>query len=106
MGQMPKVILLGLENYGSARLPKELQRAGIQVALVCRPQSFLAKTRFYDERFLLGPRNHGPGLICALGKVVSAWRPDWLQPMDDRAALFCARVAAWGRGQQSGNPLI
>ena len=97
MGIKPKILLVGLENFGTARLPRELQAAGFLVGLACRPQSFLAQTRFFDERFLLGPKNHGRGLMAAIRCVVAAWKPEWMMPMDDRTALFLAQVCRWNQ---------
>lgn len=97
MGIRPKILLVGLENFGTARLPRELQSAGFRVGLACRPQSFLAKTKFFDERFSLGPKHHGRGLMAAIRSVVAAWKPDWVMPMDDRTALFLAQVCRWNQ---------
>jgi hypothetical protein len=92
MAARPKILLTALENFGTARLPRALQSAGFRVGIACRPGAFLAKTRFYDERFLFSPRNHGPGLIAALSGICSAWQPDLVLPMEDRTALFLAGV--------------
>lgn len=95
MGKQLKILLVALENYGTPRLPQELQAAGFQVGLACRASAFLAKTRFVDERFLLSPRNHGPALLAVLRNVIGAWRPDWVMPMDDRAAIFLTVMCRW-----------
>jgi hypothetical protein len=64
----------------------------------------LAKTRFVDERFLLSPRNHGPALLAVLRHVIGAWRPDWVMPMDDRAAIFLSVICRQNKakGQDTG----
>lgn len=95
MGKQPKILLFALENYGTARLPRELQASSFEVGLACRASSFLAKTRFVDERFVLSPKNHALGLLAALRNVIGAWRPDWVMPMDDRAAVFLSVACRW-----------
>jgi hypothetical protein len=90
MATGPKILLAALENFGTARLPHALQAAGFSVGIACRHDALLNKTRYFDERFVFNCRNHGRGLMAALSGIVSAWQPDWIQPMDDRTALFMA----------------
>ncbi len=97
MGRKPKILLVGLEHFGTARLPRELQAAGFLVGMVCRDQSLLAKTKFFDVRFQFGRQSHGRGLLATIRGVILAWQPDWVLPMDDRTALFLAQVARWSR---------
>jgi len=99
MTARPKILLTALENFGTARLPRELQAAGFRAGIACRQEAFLAKTRFFEERFFFSPKNHGPGLLAALSGIVSAWRPDWVVPMDDRAALFLARGGSYKKDE-------
>ena len=99
MGKALKILLVALENYGTPRLPQALQAAGFQVGLACRASAFLSKTRFVDERFLLSPRNHGPALLAVLRNVIGAWRPDWVMPMDDRAAIFLSVMCRWSKAK-------
>lgn len=105
MGSKPKILLVGLEQFGTARLSRELQAAGFLVGIACRSNAFLAKTKFFDERFVFGRHNHGRGLLAAVRSVVSAWKPDWVVPMDDRTALFLAQVCQWGRTNPLDRPL-
>lgn len=105
MGSKPKILLVGLEQFGTARLSRELQAAGFLVGIACRSNAFLARTNFFDERFLFGRHNHGRGLLAAIRSVVSAWKPDWVVPMDDRTALFLAQVCHWGQTHPLDEPL-
>ncbi|HTB83872.1 MAG TPA: hypothetical protein VK742_09480 [Candidatus Sulfotelmatobacter sp.] len=112
MTDRPKILLIALENFGTARLPRELQAAGFRVGIACRPEAFLAKTRFFEERFFFSRKDHGPGLMAALSGIASAWRPDWIQAMDDRTALFLASGARYKKhtalskllAKSTGNP--
>jgi hypothetical protein len=94
MNPRPKILLFAFETQwpGAARLPRALQAAGFVVGVACRAQAYLAHTKFRDHFFLLPETNHGRGLLACLRTTVRAWPPDLILPLDDRAALFLARV--------------
>ena len=99
----PKILLFALETQwpGAARLPRALQAAGFVVGVAGRAKAYLAQTRFRDHFFLLPETHHGAALLAGLRTIVKAWPPDLILPLDDRSALFLARVherlAAGGR---------
>ena len=63
-------------------------------------------TRFVDERFALSPRNHGATLAASLRRVIGAWRPDWVMPMDDRAAIFLSVICRETRAAGQDSELV
>jgi hypothetical protein len=51
-----RVVVFGLRNWlGSPRLPRALQQAGFEVALLCGAGTLLSLTRFHDRRIELRP---------------------------------------------------
>lgn len=75
-----------------ARVPKILQEAGFEVAVLCPPDSYLAHTRYVNQRFLLETRDPGPKLLQALIQAVEAWQPVLVIPGDDPTVQFLQQV--------------
>src|SRR5690606_22104462 len=75
-----------------ARLPRALKRAGFGVAALCTEESFLAQTKYLDERFSCPRRHHR--LLDAFLSAVMAWKPDLLVPGNDWDRTFLQRIAS------------
>jgi hypothetical protein len=51
--KIPRLLIFSSDPaiVGLARLPKALKNVGFEVAAICFPQSFIAKTRYLDRIF-------------------------------------------------------
>ncbi len=65
--------------WSIARMISQLTIAGFDVSVLCPEQSFLAKTSFACQRYLLD----GADMEGSLGDAVAAWNPDLVVPGDE-----------------------
>ena len=86
------ILIFAIEQYwiGTARLPKVLQEAGFQVGVLCFPESYIAKTRYINELFLL--KSPGNTLLKSLRRAIEVWRPVLLIPGDELTARFLCLI--------------
>src|SRR5271156_653767 len=94
MSSRPRILVVGLELHwpGSARLPRALQEAGVEVGVACRANALLAHTKFRDRFFLLPKKIRGRHVLARIREIGREWRPDHLLPLDDVTVLFLSRV--------------
>ena len=84
-----KVLLISLRDdwVACSRLAKPLHEAGFAVEAVCRPQAFLAKTRFVDRHIFIESRLpvFSRFLSIKMIKILRQSRPQWVIPGDEDA---------------------
>ena len=68
---------------GIGRLPKALKSAGFKVAVAAYEDSFVIRSRFIDERFVLSKLTFS---LRAILRMVERWQPDIVIPGDEPAA--------------------
>ncbi len=92
---MPRLLIFSCDpSYsGLARLPKSIKAAGFEVAALCFPQSFLAKTRYLDQIFLLTKNSltktmNADKTLKQLVEVMTIWSPDLLIFGDESTVAF------------------
>jgi hypothetical protein len=91
MSTPPRVVIFALSSHwiGPARLPRAMQRAGFEVAVICPADSLIAKTRFVNRRAHLRSGAIDPAdLRAALWELVTDWQASAIVPADDRAVQF------------------
>lgn len=98
---MRVLILSVFGHFGAARVPRVLQAAGFEVAMLAQSGSALTKTRFVDQLFPL-PRKlfREPGgrpVVGALLRTLAAWQPDLIMPGDEPSVRLLHQVAELGR---------
>ena len=80
--------MFGCNNYNIGRLPRELQRAGAEVAALCHRGHSLSATRYLDWRFVLPERSEPfrtARRMVHLAVALSIFRPDIVIPGDERS---------------------
>lgn len=77
---------------GIARLPHALADAGFDVACLCDPHSWIARTRYLARRYDLPTSHLGEALFAALAAAIRDWRPVRLVPGDEDAVRFMQRI--------------
>ena len=84
MEKKPKLLILTVENWGGiARLPKALKNAGFEVAVVCPSISFIAKTLYVDEVFILDIKEYSIDMLKSIVKFIRKVNPSIIIPGDD-----------------------
>jgi len=84
---------------GIGRLPKALKSAGFRVAVAAYEDSFVIKSRFIDERYVL------PKLVFSLRaflRTVERWEPDIVIPGDEPAAQLLRFVVSGLEARRPG----
>jgi hypothetical protein len=81
----PVVLVVGLnvEGVAAARMPRELSRAGLEVALLVPPNAVAAKSRFVAHLGLLPGRFSLYDLVAHVATAVRGLRPVAILPADD-----------------------
>jgi glutathione synthase/RimK-type ligase-like ATP-grasp enzyme len=83
--KIPRLLIFSSDPaiMGLARLPKALKNAGFEVAAICFPQSFIAKTRYLDRIFFLTESSfpliktmNSVKLLQQLVESIKVWQPD------------------------------
>jgi hypothetical protein len=81
-----RVVVFGLRNWlGSPRLPRALQQAGFEVALLCGAGTLLSLTRFHDRRIELRADLPLRELFGPLWQAVVDWGASSVIAVDDLA---------------------
>jgi hypothetical protein len=77
---------------GLARLPKMLKATGFEVAALCLPTAFLAKTRYLDRHFPLAQTLDSAKLLKQLVNAIQIWQPTLVIYGDEVAVAFGQHV--------------
>lgn len=78
---------------GITRLPHALADAGFEVACLCDPRSYIARTRFLARRYDLPSPRPGERMYAALRAAVTDWEPVRIVPGDEDAVRMLHRIA-------------
>lgn len=88
LSRRPRILVFGCTNYNIGRTPRELQKAGARVAVLCHRNDSLAATQYTDWLFTSPDRNE-PHLttrrLLHLAVVLAIVRPDIVVPGDERS---------------------
>ena len=76
---------------GTARLPRELRRAGFEVAALCPSGVFLAATSHVDARYII-PDGDARTVTKSRSDAMDRWQPDLVIPGDERVVHFLHRI--------------
>src|SRR5437867_3616206 len=91
----PRILIVATRRdwVGIARLPRELQHSGFQVAVLCLPKAYLWYSGYVDWFYLLKRlRPSHRAWRSALVQVVEDWRPTLVIPGDDPTVLFLHQI--------------
>ena len=81
-----RLLIVALDNwYGSARLPRNLRRAGFEVGLLAPPSSFVAQSCDVDQRFPLEADGEPRTLERPAWQAIEAFAPDFIVPGDEKS---------------------
>src|SRR5690348_7348639 len=84
----PRILIFACYSYNIGRIPRELQRAGAEVAVLCPSDAPLAATRYAHRRYALPEQRDSSGMGVEgrrLAFVLARLRPDIVIPGDERA---------------------
>jgi hypothetical protein len=85
----PKILIVTFENWVAiARLPKALQRAGFEVAVICPENSYIGTTRYLDRLFTYDSRCGETGVLKLILESLEVWDTQLIVPGDERTLLF------------------
>ena len=77
------VVTLNVEGVAAARMPRELQRAGIEVSLLAPRNAVALHSRYPARKASLPDRTNQYEWIAHVATAVRAIRPGWIIPADD-----------------------
>src|SRR5213593_4577885 len=97
----PRILIVATRRdwIGIARLPRELQHAGFQVAALCLPNAYLRYSGYVDWFYVLKKRPTQLAWRSALVQAVGDWRPMLVIPGDDPTVLFLQQIVKPPRGR-------
>mgnify|MGYP003412754577 CR=1 FL=1 len=89
------LVPLNVEGVAAARMPRELQRAGIEVSLLAPRNAVALESRYPTRKAFLPDRQNQYEWIAHVATAVRAIAPAWILPADDVALrqlmqLVCA----------------
>ena len=111
LDRTPRILFLSLsDDVGSERIVSEMGRRGAACAVIGRPRSFAALSRFVAHHHVLPSRG---GLWAAaacvarrLDAIRIAWAPDAVVPLDDMASQLLRNLARSKRTSEPTRALL
>lgn len=81
-----RLLIVALDNwYGSARLPRNLKRAGFEIGLLAPPGILAAQSCDVDQRFPLAADGAPRTLERPAWQAIEAFAPDFIVPGDEKS---------------------
>lgn len=89
-----RLLIVALDNwYGSARLPRNLKRAGFEIGLLAPPGILAAQSCDVDQRFPLAADGAPRALERPAWQAIEAFAPDFIVPGDEKSVRMLNLMA-------------